>query len=192
MRQAVSPICSRIGCRLNAGSGAGAISISGVAIESRTRIAELDGRSVEQVLFTVPSSSGTHRYQLWVGWSPHYPDRFGHVFIGETDGQFAYDALHDDDVSALVLANIADGVAIGDLRFSAEGGTDIDRTARGLVIGAEQSNTSIVYGHTSILKVFRRLEPGLNPDAEVHRALWAAGLEAHRHPAGCDRRSGCR
>jgi maltokinase len=106
------------------------------------------------------------------------------VFIGETNGQFAYDALHDDDVSALVLANIADGVAIGDLRFSAEPGPEIDRTARGLVIGAEQSNTSIVYGHASILKVFRRLEPGLNPDAEVHRALWAAGSKHIATPLG--------
>ena len=43
------------------------------------------------------------------------------------------------------------------------------------MIGAEQSNTSIVYGHSAILKVFRRLEPGPNPDAEIHRALHAVG-----------------
>src|SRR6195952_810608 len=158
--------------------------VTGVAIESRTRIADFEGRTVEQVLFTVPGPYGTQRYQLWVGWAGYYPDRFGHVFIGEADGQFAYDALHDQDVSALVLANIADGAAIGDLEFSAEPGTEIDRTAPGLVIGAEQSNTSIVYGNTSILKVFRRLEPGLNPDAEVHRALRAAGSTHIATPLG--------
>ena len=43
------------------------------------------------------------------------------------------------------------------------------------MIGAEQSNTSIVYGHSAILKMYRRLEPGPNPDAEVHRALRAVG-----------------
>ncbi len=32
---------------------------------------------------------------------------------------------------------------------------------------AEQSNTSIVYGKCLMLKMFRRLEPGLNPDLEI-------------------------
>ncbi len=57
-------------------------------------------------------------------------------------------------------------------------------TAEGLVIGAEQSNTSIVYGHSAILKVFRRLEPGPNPDAEIHRALHAVGSQHIAQPLG--------
>ncbi len=158
--------------------------ITDIVIESRTQIAELDGRTVEQVLFTVPAPTGTQRYQLWVGWAGYYPDRFGHVFIGETDGQHAYDALYDPDVSALVLANIADGVQVGDLNFTPEPDAQIDQSAMGLVIGAEQSNTSIVYGSSSILKVFRRLEPGLNPDAEVHRALRKAGSVHIAAPLG--------
>ena len=36
---------------------------------------------------------------------------------------------------------------------------------------AEQSNTSIVYGDRLILKLLRRQEPGLNPDAEIGRYL---------------------
>ena len=36
---------------------------------------------------------------------------------------------------------------------------------------AEQSNTSIVYGNKLILKLFRRLQPGENPDAEIVRFL---------------------
>jgi maltose alpha-D-glucosyltransferase/alpha-amylase len=36
---------------------------------------------------------------------------------------------------------------------------------------AEQSNTSILYGDRFILKLFRRQEPGLNPDAEIGRHL---------------------
>lgn len=43
------------------------------------------------------------------------------------------------------------------------------------VICGEQSNTSIVYGATAILKFFRRLEPGENPDTEIARALAEAG-----------------
>ncbi|MGB7549364.1 MAG: alpha-amylase family glycosyl hydrolase, partial [Terracidiphilus sp.] len=36
---------------------------------------------------------------------------------------------------------------------------------------AEQSNTSIIYGNQLILKLFRRLQPGQNPDVEIGRFL---------------------
>jgi maltose alpha-D-glucosyltransferase/alpha-amylase len=36
---------------------------------------------------------------------------------------------------------------------------------------AEQSNTSILYDHKMILKLFRRLQPGQNPDVEIGRFL---------------------
>jgi maltose alpha-D-glucosyltransferase/alpha-amylase len=36
---------------------------------------------------------------------------------------------------------------------------------------AEQSNTSILYGKSLILKLFRRLQPGENPDVEIGRFL---------------------
>jgi maltokinase len=41
----------------------------------------------------------------------------------------------------------------------------------GDIVSTEQSNTSLVYGQEAILKLFRRLEPGLNPDVEIHDAL---------------------
>jgi maltose alpha-D-glucosyltransferase/alpha-amylase len=37
--------------------------------------------------------------------------------------------------------------------------------------GGEQSNTSIVFGNQLIMKVFRRLEPGPNPDVEIEDQL---------------------
>jgi maltokinase len=38
-------------------------------------------------------------------------------------------------------------------------------------VGGEQSNSSIVFGETLILKAFRRLEPGVNPELEMLRFL---------------------
>jgi maltose alpha-D-glucosyltransferase / alpha-amylase len=39
------------------------------------------------------------------------------------------------------------------------------------VLRAEQSNTSIAFGNRLIMKLFRRLDPGVNPDLEVGRFL---------------------
>ncbi|MGM0645701.1 MAG: maltose alpha-D-glucosyltransferase [Thermodesulfobacteriota bacterium] len=39
------------------------------------------------------------------------------------------------------------------------------------VLSAEQSNSSILYGQSVILKLYRRLEEGTNPDAEITRYL---------------------
>lgn len=52
--------------------------------------------------------------------------------------------------------------------FPAIRGTDL---MPGKLSSAEQSNTSIVYGGKMILKLFRRLEPGENPDIEISRFL---------------------
>ena len=44
-------------------------------------------------------------------------------------------------------------------------------------MGAEQSNSSIVFGEQQVLKVFRRVEPGLHPELEMLRFLSLRGFE---------------
>src|SRR5262245_19105784 len=50
------------------------------------------------------------------------------------------------------------------------------------VVGAEQSNSSILYGDRFILKLFRQLHPGVNPDLELGRRLAEIGFR-HTAPA---------
>ncbi|HEX5869860.1 MAG TPA: hypothetical protein VFY65_05585, partial [Longimicrobium sp.] len=55
----------------------------------------------------------------------------------------------------------------------ATGAADVGDAPRGPVrmIGAEQSNTSIVFGDALVMKIYRKLEAGINPDLEVTRFL---------------------
>ena len=55
--------------------------------------------------------------------------------------------------------------AFAGLRGAAGEDTRVARTS------TEQSNTSIVYGNWLILKLFRRIEPGINPDYEIGKQL---------------------
>ena len=45
--------------------------------------------------------------------------------------------------------------------------------------GAEQSNTSLIFGDRAIMKLYRRLEPGEHPDAEIGRFLTTRAHFAH-------------
>ncbi len=47
------------------------------------------------------------------------------------------------------------------------------------LLGAEQSNTSVQYGDQLVLKLFRKLESGVNPDLEIGRFLTDRGEFAH-------------
>ncbi|MFE4867875.1 maltokinase [Streptomyces sp. NPDC056682] len=127
-------------------------------------------------------------YQLLIGVSDQLPPRLAPALIGRaTTGPLAggtvYDALQDPRSAGLLLERLRSPGTVGPLRF--EGAPDVD-VPPGLaprLLGVEQSNSSLVYGDTFILKVFRRVQPGVNPDLELPWALARRGCARVPAPA---------
>ena len=98
-------------------------------------------------------------------------DRLDHVLVGEIGGRYVYDALHDRSVTGRLLDGLRDATTVGALAFHHVELADVPDAADSLVLTGEQSNTSLAYGDQALLKVFRRLTPGTNPDIDIHAAL---------------------
>ena len=90
------------------------------------------------------------------------------------------DAVADDDFGRGVLASIAGPeqfpMITGRVEASRTNAFDTLRGDRTIPLGARRgtassSNSLILLGERLVLKVFRRLEPGLNPELEVGRFL---------------------
>ena len=164
--------------RWYAGKGA---AVGAVRIERETPLTGADGTT--HVLLQVDTESGTERYQLLLGrLEGEVPARLSSAVIGEADGHVLYDAVHDQAATAALLERLADGAPMAGLDFHRLADVEVSSGSR--VMGAEQSNTSVVYGEQYILKLFRRLQPGSNPDLELSRALYDAGNGHIAQPLG--------
>jgi maltokinase len=123
-------------------------------------------------------------YQLLIGCRAELPEQLRHAWIGGWDGGACYDAVHDTQLAGRLLDLIASDAQVGGLRFEQEPHADVKAGLRSRPVSAEQSNTSLVFGHDYILKLFRRLSPGPNPDLVLHRALHSVGCEHIAAPVG--------
>lgn len=124
-------------------------------------------------------------YQLLVGARrAEAPDVPAAAVIEVDDGVTMYEASGDADLSSELLGLLAREASIGDVSFQLEPDVVLDAGLRGRPITSEQSNTSLVFGSQYILKLFRRLSPGLNKDLVLHRALRDAGCQHIAQPLG--------
>ena len=92
------------------------------------------------------------------------------------EGGVLFDAVHDADFRAALFALIADGGAVrsdGGEIAGVAGGRLAESAPESRVLAVEQSNSSIIYGERVFVKLYRRLEAGVNPDAEILRFLGA-------------------
>jgi maltokinase len=120
-----------------------------------------------------------------VGTRAQVPGRLRHAIMGSAGpDRTAYEALHDPELTRVLLRNMAQQATVGPVRFAREPGADIDAGLDSLMLTAEQSNTSLIFGESAILKVLRRLFPGQNPDLEVTSALARRGSRHVAEPFG--------
>jgi len=139
---------------------------------------------LRHLMVTVSHGATSDCYQLFVGYRARLPARLRHARIGAHDGLQIYDGLHDTALTRTLLDAIVDDRTVGMLRFCRIPGAEIEPGLDSLVLTGEQSNTSLVFGESAILKVFRRVAPGPNPELEVAAALAKLGSSHVAEPYG--------
>jgi maltokinase len=129
-------------------------------------------------------------YQLPLAFYAEREERLGHAFVGWWEepelGGFvhAYDAVHDREAMTGWLRAFVDPPTDGDLVFHRLPGHDLDPDAHSTLFSGEQSNSSLAFGDEALLKVFRKVTPGVNPDIAVHKVLTEAGSDHVAHLYG--------
>jgi maltokinase len=118
---------------------------------------------------------GTHElYQVPLGFRREWEDE-----IAEVEGWVAYDALADPELAREYVecmrlqADVAGGEAMVEFRATGEAAGPLERVRP---MGREQSNTSLVFDDDLVLKVYRRIEAGVNPELELLRFLTDRGF----------------
>ncbi|MBD0710677.1 MULTISPECIES: maltokinase N-terminal cap-like domain-containing protein [unclassified Streptomyces] len=159
--------------------------VTGFTLESATELLPLDGTGpgLLHLLLGVdqpgrPAGSPPDCYQLLLGVRSQLPPRLAPALIGRLRqgplaGRAVYEGLRDPRLAGLLYERLRAPGRTGPLRFHAT--TALPPGLAPRMLDAEQSNSSLVYGDSYILKIFRRVSPGANPDLELPLALARAG-----------------
>jgi maltokinase len=127
-------------------------------------------------------AAGTHEtYQVPLGLRPE-AEGWSERVICTADGMTVYDGFADPAAGRELLhrmrSNSELGVEEGTLGFhwAESASSSLGGTVDVRPVGVEQSNSSIVFADELILKAFRRVEPGENPELELLRFLSSRGF----------------
>ena len=136
---------------------------------------------IELVTLTY-ADGAVETYQVPLAYYTEEEERLEHARVGAWDDDehgpvVAYDALHDRNATDLWLQAFAAAARLGDLTFHRLPGHELDTEVHSTLFSGEQSNSSVAFGEDSLMKVFRKVTPGLNPDIVIHRALTEHGSE---------------
>jgi maltokinase len=125
-------------------------------------------------------ATGTHElYQLPLGMRSTKEGAAANP-IAQTDEFTVYDALAEPQLASELLRRVeaTEEIETANGRFTfqrAEGAPELPDRMSVRPIGVEQSNSSLVFDEQLVLKVFRKLEPGINPELELLRFLTEHG-----------------
>lgn len=132
-----------------------------------------------QVVAAATLSDGTtDRYHVLVGCRPmgevaEFLEGGSEFTIGELDtdlgSSYAYEASRDPELARRIW------------RIAAP---HLEEPEHVRQVTTEQSNTSLIYDDRHILKIYRRLVEGPNPDVEIAEALWRKGFQSIPEPLG--------
>jgi maltokinase len=139
-----------------------------ILVHALVEVVQEDRKSVYQVLLGSRESPPEHLSGVWV----------------DTAGRQWYEATADPELMTYLLDAIAAERSSGPVGFHRENDVELQEGLRGRAVTSEQSNTSLIYGQQYILKLFRRLTTGPNPDLQIHRALHSVGCEHIAQPLG--------
>jgi maltokinase len=127
-------------------------------------------------------SAGTHEtFQVPLGLRPE-SEGWDERVICTAEGMTVYDGFADPAVGRELLhrmrSNAELAVEDGTLAFhwAESASPSLGGTVEVRPVGVEQSNSSIVFADELILKAFRRVEPGENPELELLRFLSSRGF----------------
>ena len=128
------------------------------------------------------AEGGTEYYQLPLSCYAEWQQSLEHAAVGQTDDPelgdvHVYDAVHDRAAMAHLLAAFHEPPQHGSLRFERLPGHELDLTTHSTLFSGEQSNSSVAFGEDALLKLFRKITPGRNPDITVHEVLTRAGSD---------------
>ncbi|RAW00931.1 maltose alpha-D-glucosyltransferase [Pseudochryseolinea flava] len=159
-------------------------SIENIKIINHTKIS-LEENSVFLLLIEVTYESGLpETYQLPVTYAKDALaaklEEFcpkaviAKVMMNNTEG-ILYDAIYGFDFQMAIINSMAHRDTVNFVRFA---GNDVltkhvqeHEKIKPKVLSGEQSNTSIIYDNKFFLKIFRKVDPSINPDVELSHYL---------------------
>lgn len=150
-----------------------------------TPMPEVDDLLLGEIAVTTASGEAEYSLPLGIAWegAAHGPFAsnlaLARVRRGRNMGLLT-DGFAVASFARSVIAAMREGTVVGgdgfELRFSGREDFDLDPAAEPEWIAAEQSNSTLVVGRAAVLKLLRKLAPGIHPDVEMVSYLSTNGF----------------